>query len=159
VGADAGGAPQVQVFDGKTGALLSNFFAFNAPTFKGGVRVAAGDTNGDGKAEVICAAGTGGGPQITIHDASARRKLSNFFAMTPVFTGGLFVAAGDLNGDGKADIIAGAGPGGGPQVSLFNGGSLALINNFFAFTPTFTGGVRVGYADANRNDHGQILTA
>ena len=60
------------------------------------------------------------------------------------FDGGAFVAAGDVNGDGLADIITGAGAGGGPHVRVFNGATLAVERDFFAFDPTFAGGVRVG---------------
>jgi hypothetical protein len=156
VGADRGGAPQVQVFDGKTGALLQNFFAF-APFFKGGVRVAAGDVNGDGRADIICAAGAGGGPQVTIFDGATHAVLANFFAMPFFFTGGVYVAAGDVNGDGKADIIAGAGAGAGPQVTVFDGSTLAILDNFFAYPPFFTGGVRVGAKDVNGDGKADIV--
>ena len=46
--------------------------------------------------------------------AFTTRTLTNtasFFAYTPTFTGGVRVAAGDVNGDGAADIITGSGPG------------------------------------------------
>ena len=37
-----------------------------------------------------------------------------------------------------------AGPGGGPQVSIFDGLSLQMLNSFYAYAPGFTGGVFVG---------------
>lgn len=158
VSADKGGGPQVTVTSGKDGSLLTSFFA-TVPSFTGGIRVAAGDVNGDGFADVIAAAGPGGGPQITIFDGKTLRVLTSFFAVTPSFTGGLFVAAGDINGDGKADIIAGAGAGGGPQVTLFNGPDQALLGSVFALPSTFTGGVRVGAIDPTGKGRSSILTS
>jgi hypothetical protein len=53
------------------------------------------------------------------------------------------VAAGDVNGDGFADIITGAGPGGGPIVMVFHGRDRSAIG-FYAYDPAFRGGVTVG---------------
>jgi hypothetical protein len=144
VGADAGSRPQVTVFD-SAGTPLTSFNAF-PPTFSGGVRVAIGDVNGDGIPDIVCGAGPGGGPQVTIFSGKDDSPLSSFYAFTPTFTGGLNVAVADLNGDGLADIIVGADSGGGPEVRVFNGKDLTLISDFFALPSTFTGGVRVAAA-------------
>ncbi len=109
-----------------TGAEIFSFFAY-APTFAGGVRVASGDVNGDGVPDIITGAGPGGGPHVRVFDgapavAGSLVELLSFFAYHSSFTGGVFVGAADLNGDGKADIITGAGSGGGPHVRVFDGG-------------------------------------
>lgn len=78
------------------------------PHFTGEVRVACGDLNGDGYDDVICAAGPGGGPNVTAFSGRDGSRLCSFFAYDPAFTGGVFVAAADLNGDGYDDIICGA---------------------------------------------------
>lgn len=153
VGADAGAGPQVKVFDGAGGAEVRSFFAFG-PAFSGGVRVASGDVNGDGFAEIVAGEGPGGNELAVFDGATGLQTRS--FAPFPGFSGGIFVAAGDVNHDGFADLIAGADTGGG-QVSVFDGVSGSSL---FAFTPFggFTGGVRVGAADLNGDGFADIVT-
>src|SRR5262249_56211262 len=123
-GGGPGGAPNVRVFDGSSGAalpgFLGNFFAFD-PAFAGGVWVAAGDINNDGFDDVIVGADGGGGPEVRVFDGKTGTLIRDFFAFDATFTGGVRVAAGDVNGDGVADIIVGAGAGGGPEVRVFDG--------------------------------------
>jgi hypothetical protein len=123
--------------------LSSGTLSSYDPAFLGGVRVAAGDVNGDGRADIVTGAGPGGGPHVKVFSGANLSLLHSFFAYTPAFTGGVFVAAGDVNGDGRADIVTGAGPGGGPHVEIFSGADLALLQSFFAYAPAFTGGVFV----------------
>ena len=68
------------------------------------------------------------------------------------------MAAGDVNGDGLADIITGAGAGGGPQVKVYDGASFAAFESFYAFNRNFTGGVRVAAADINGDGLADIIT-
>jgi len=166
VGADAGGGPQVQVWSGRTGALLTSFNAL-APGFNGGVRVAAGDTDGDGRADIITGAGPGALPQVTVYRFSDLAILQSFYALPLSFAGGVYVAGGNVNGDAFADIVVGAGPGGGPQVAVFNGRTAAALGAFFAYDPRPTdvitqdaiarSGVRVAVTAVNQRP--AILTA
>jgi hypothetical protein len=59
--------------------------------------------------------------------------------------GGVHVAAGDITGDGVAEIITGAGAGGGPHVRAVSvtGATLTEVASFYAYDPAFFGGVRV----------------
>src|SRR5262249_8046871 len=140
VGAGRGGGPRVNVYDAQTGALKFDFFAYD-PGFAGGVRVAVGDVNGDGVPDIITAPAPGGGPHLRVFDGTTGGMLRNFFCFDPGFAGGLFITAGDVNGDGVADIIVGADAGGGPRVTVFNGKDNSALYDFFAYDPGFTGGV------------------
>jgi hypothetical protein len=157
VAPDSGAPPIVRVFDGPTGKSIRTFFAYSA-FFTGGVRVAAGDVNGDGVADIITGAGPGGGPHVKVFDGVNGNLLDSFFAFDANFPGGVFVAAGDVNGDGKADLITGAGPGGGPHVKVFDGTQLNLLFSFFAYDASFTGGVRVAAGDVNGDGFADIVT-
>jgi hypothetical protein len=156
-GTGPGAAPHVRVLDGATGTELLSFFAYDA-AFTGGVVVAAGDVNGDGRADIITGAGPGGGPHVRVLDGATGTELRSFFAYDPAFTGGVVVAAGDVNGDGRADIITGAGPGGGPHVRVLDGATGTELHSFFAYDPAFTGGVFVAAADVNRDGRADIIT-
>jgi len=155
VGAGAG-APggHVKVFDGKTGTLLQSFFAFEGYT--GGVRVADGDVNGDGFADLIVGAGAGApGGHVKVFDGVTGNLLQSFFAFEG-FAGGVFVSAGDLDGDGKADLFVGAGAGApGGHVKVFDGKDGTLLQSFFAF-PGYTGGVRVASLDFNHDGRDDV---
>ncbi len=148
-GPGAGGRPVVRVFDSLTGDIIKSFLAYDA-AFRGGVNVAAGDVNGDGIDEIVTGAGPGGGPHVRVFNPVGMTLLNSFSAYNSNFRGGVFVAAGDVNNDGFADIITGAGAGGGPHVKVFDAhDNLMLLKSFFAFSRMFTGGVRVGFGDVN----------
>ena len=103
-GADAGGGPHVRVFDAQSGLEWLSIVPYH-PSFLGGVRVATGDVNGDGVQDIVTTPGAGGGPHVMVFDGRTGGAIASFLAYDPGFTGGLFVAAGDVNGDGRADII------------------------------------------------------
>src|SRR5262249_33868253 len=133
VGADANGLPRIRALDPATGQVAFEFDAFDR-SFRGGVRVARGDVNGDGIPDIIAAAGPGGGPHVKVFDGRTLQLLpgaiGSFFAYSPAFSGGVFVASADVNGDGFADVITGAGPGGGPHVRVFSGADGSVISEF-----------------------------
>ena len=156
-GAGAGGGPNVRVFSGATGALLSSFYAFDS-RFAGGVTVAAGDTSGDEKAEIIVGAGAGGGPNVRVFDGSNNALLKSFYAFDPAFTGGVFVACGDTEGNGFAEVIVGAGAGGSPTVSVFRIDDFGQIATYQPYGAGFKGGVRVGVAPSTISGKVNIVT-
>jgi uncharacterized repeat protein (TIGR01451 family) len=148
-GAGAGGGPHVRVWSVAGGSLteLGGFFAYH-PAFPGGVSVAVGDVTGDGVGDLITGAGPGGGPHVRVWSlvGSDLVEVAGFFAYDPAFPGGVFVAAGDVTGDGVAELITGAGPGGGPHVRVWSltPAGIVEVTGFFAYNPAFPGGVRVG---------------
>ena len=156
VGADAGGGPRVRVFDAITKEVLFDRFVY-ATNFTGGVRVATGDVTGDGVPDLVVAAGIGGGPHIQVFDGVDFTQVGNFFAYESVFSGGVFIAVGDLTGDGKAEIITGTGDGGGPVVKAFDFTGRALTA-FFAYDKNFRGGVRVAAGDVNGDGRDDFIT-
>jgi len=139
-GASANG--HVKVFDGKTGTELRSFLAYAG--FTGGVFVGAGDLDGDGRAEILTGVAGGGPPHVKAFAGASGELLDSFYAYGASFGGGVRVGAQDIDGDGRADILTGVGPGAGPHVKAFRAADLAELDSFFAWSPALAGGVFVG---------------
>jgi ELWxxDGT repeat protein len=161
------GTPPLVTASGPGAAVGVAGFARNASemqrlapygAFGGGATVAQGDINGDGVLDTILGAGPGGGPHVQVLSGVDDSVIRSFFAYPTDFTGGVFVGAGDYDGDGKDDIITGAGPGGGPHVEIFSGADNAVLRSFFAYDPAFVGGVRVCLGDVDGDGHPDIVT-
>ena len=162
-GVDFGGGSVVQI--NYTNGTNLSFYAYSS-AYTGGVRVAIGDVNGDGYADLITGTGVGGGPHIKVFDLRGGQPvtIASFFAFEPTFMGGVYVATGDINADGYADVIVGAGQTGGPRVKVFNGAAGYAINtiapamDFFAYDPSFTGGVTVSAGNRDTQQGDEVIT-
>ena len=155
-GAGGGGGTNVRAFSGKDGTLIRSFFVYD-PRYIGGVTVAVGDVTGDGFADIVTGTTAGGGPNVRVFDGQTNQLVRSFFAYDQGFTGGVFVAAGDLDGNGFAEIVTGTGAGGGPNVRAFDGQTNALRNSFLVGEAGYTGGVRVGAQDLDNDGRADLL--
>lgn len=153
VSPDEGGGPRVQVRR-NDGTVMLDFFGIDDQNFRGGVRTAVGDIDGDGYDDVAVAAGFGGGPRVTVYDGKAlsegrpQKLIHDFFAFEPTLRNGCYVGVGDQNLDGFGELIIGAGPGGGPRVTVYDGkfvpqGSRSVLTDGFVGDPHSRSGVRV----------------
>ncbi|MCA1838977.1 MAG: hypothetical protein ABR507_10810 [Actinomycetota bacterium] len=169
VGSGPGGLPLVKVFrltgdfdvngeyrvesvllrDSSSGGPADSGLSAYSPNFTGGVNVAACNVDGQGTSEIVTGAGGGGGPHVRVFKIGAGgvvQSFASFFPFPTNFTGGVRVACRDTNADSRADVIVGAGPGGGPNVHTYfisDSGAATKNLDFFPFVMGFTGGVFV----------------
>jgi hypothetical protein len=159
--AGAYGLPVVKVYNAHSGSEIFSITAYETK-LRDGIRVAVADMNGDGYDDIITTTAVGTG-RLRVFDGLTGKRFTSgpFAAELAVFDGktdkGAFVAAGDLTGDGRADLIVGSALGGG-KVRVFDGVTGAALT--FAtgqtflqpFGKTFKGGIRVAAGDVN-GDH------
>ncbi len=131
VGAGAGNKPEVRIFDASGNKILS-FLAYPAD-FRGGVRVAIGDVDGDGNREIIVAPGEGYKPVIRFFDGMGKPKLKEFLAYDAAFLGGISVRSADIDGDGKAEVLTAPDAGLEPRIKIWDGVALKVKSEFLAF--------------------------
>ncbi len=152
------GVPDVRVFD-VTKGVIPGIVLHPAPQFEfspypktvaTGVQVAVADTDGDGVSEIITAPGPGNIATVKVF-TNFGALLEQFNAFETTFKGGVSLAAGDVDGDGRAEIVVGAGTSGGSRVRVFDaipvvGG--VQVAQFQAYTTNVNAPVRITLHDA-----------
>jgi choice-of-anchor A domain-containing protein len=154
VAQDRGGL--VRVFDFSSGNERFRLTPFGAG-FAGRVNVTTGDVTGDGIPDVIAATGAGTRGVVRVFNGGTGALVRTFQPFGPGYTRGVTVAAADLNGDGFAEVVVGAGPGAAPWVKVFNGATGALTTQFLAFGAANRSGLRVAAGDVNRDGTPDVL--
>lgn len=153
-GASNGEEPWVKIMK-ENGEEEKSFLAY-ADSFRGGVRVAVGDIDGDGVNEIVTAAGPGGGPHIRIFNFDGSLK-SQFFAGDKTDRHGLFVTVGDIDNDGYDEIIVSEDSKATGEVRCYDKfGQLKL--SFFPFGKTESA-VRVAAGDLEGDSANEIVVS
>jgi hypothetical protein len=156
VGADEGLDPHVDVYYGPSMTLIDSFYAYDVG-FVGGVRVAIGDVSGNGYDDLVTAPGYGAGAHVTVFDGRSLAAglgpvhLADFYVYNPAMIAGVFVAVGNVTGDGYGDIIVGPSVGSSNIVvvsgnDLTNGRGVVDVVSMYAW-PNNGAGVQLEVAD------------
>ncbi len=172
----AGRVGEVRVYDGSilaslpkilgfiadpSSALIAQLFPFGTG-YTGGMNLAAADVDGDANhtPDLIVSQSKG-----TSQVAVLINQGSGVFTPGGTFTpyvrniSGVVVAAGDLDGDGTAEIVTAPGVGKVAQVNEYeyNGGAFTPIRQFNGFETTFHGGVSLTVADLDADGSDEII--
>ena len=153
----------VRVWNGKTRALLADYTPLGG--FAGGLNVAAGDVNGDGAADIVVGVKQGGASVVTVISGLSGQRLGQFHAYWPGYQGGIQLGVGDVNHDGRADVVVAPGTAGlAARMKVFDGRSIApgllptdLVTPFFAFTSAYTGAINVTVGDITGDGYADIV--
>ncbi|MEK7159711.1 MAG: putative glycoside hydrolase [Patescibacteria group bacterium] len=141
-----------KVFNQYGHAARNGFFAYN-DLFKGASQVVEKDLDADGTREFVVADAS----QVRVYDSNGK-FLTGFYPYTEKFNKGVNITVGDLDHNGTMEIVTGTENGGGPQVRIFNSYGKLINPGFFAYAPSFRGGVNVAIADLEGDGWYEIVT-
>lgn len=143
-------------------AEAARFFAYE-PGYRGGVQAVLADVDRDGRPEVVTASGRGRVGEIRVF-ALDGTELPQYRTRPfgPGWRGGVRVAVGDADADGRVDFAAAKASGDG-EVRVFRGQdgvdpvSDLPFRTIHPFASTFLGGATVAFADLGRFTDGAAV--
>lgn len=158
----ATGTSQLRAFqynpETKKFTALAQTFVYNKRETNG-FTLATGDLNNDGRADVVVAPRTRGRSVtvMTLEGENNLRRLSSFRPYPTLFRSGLTVTVGDINGDGRQDIMTAAGPGYYTDVRVFDYQG-HMLTSFRPTSRTYLGGITMSTLDVNSDGVDELIT-
>lgn len=161
------GVADVNIFAYNRGAkvlkLLKRFRPY-PDTFRGGVSLAAANVANSAAAEIVVAPAKDGGPNVRVYRYNTVRRavqiVNWFMAYQTGYRGGVELTLGDLNTDGLADIVT-VPRTGGPNVRVYTYRDalkkFKLLDWFFPYSTSFSGGVTVGIANLDADAANEMI--
>jgi hypothetical protein len=137
-----------------SGALTATGQAYTPfPGYGGVIRTAVGDFTQTGLAEDAFVTGSGVAAELKIINPATGATILAPTKILGGFTGGAFVTAADLSGNGIDDVIVSEDAGGQPLVQVYQvvSGQLKPVAAFQAFGSSMTSGVRLAAGDIAKN--------
>lgn len=160
VGSGVGSSPAVKMYR-DNGSFVTSFNPFPTETTSG-VTVAVADITGDGQDELITMpAKSAAQIRVWHYDSSvnAFTQVAQAFAFSRSYQPGFTLAAGDLNNDGRAEIVVVPRTNGNAVVvmSLSDEHNLVPTQQFVPYTTTQGSGLSVTVADIFGTGHNMII--
>lgn len=138
IGAGPGGGAQVTVHDPDTGTVEANFFAYDQHTFKGGIRVAAADTDNAAGEEIVTVPvlGTSHTQMFAREPGKVKQLNPGFFAFPSSETYGFAIATLDMDQTGTDELALARGGEVQSEVRIYNKSGTSVQDSFFTLSDT-----------------------
>lgn len=150
---------EVRVWNWNTSQLKKSFLAYPENN-RNGADVAVGDFTGDGSQEIAIGAGRNSGPHVRIFSETGALKGLDFFPFKPEYHGGLSIAAGDVTGDGRAELVVAPRTEAQARIRVYKtNAQREIVADFLAYPESFQGGANVTLGDFNGDGKAEIAVA
>ncbi|MBU1074586.1 L,D-transpeptidase [Patescibacteria group bacterium] len=159
-GSGSGGGPHIRIFDTEGNQKFTpGFFAFGE-NMRGGVNVAVGDVDGDGKDDIVAAPGSSGGSHVRVFNFRGDYKGIDFFPFREGDRGGVSLAVGNFDGGPEDEIVVAVEKFGKAWTKIYKfNESRTILGEFDAYPDYFEGGIRVGAGDVDNDGFDEVIVA